>query len=84
MLFYKFTRIVFETRLSPKENAAEVPPEGCQRLYCANQARSAYSRPVSQPEQMKPALQKYRTTNWKTYNEALKARGLLPSGLIRP
>jgi len=26
---------------------------------------------------MKPAPQKYRTTNWKTYNEALKARGLL-------
>jgi len=24
---------------------------------------------------MKPAPQKYRTTNWKTYNEALKARG---------
>ena len=26
---------------------------------------------------MKPAPQKYRTTNWKTYNEALKARGSL-------
>lgn len=26
---------------------------------------------------MKPALQKYRTTNWKTYNEALKSRGSL-------
>jgi len=26
---------------------------------------------------MKPALQKYRTTSWKTYNEALEARGSL-------
>jgi hypothetical protein len=26
---------------------------------------------------MKPAPQKYRTTNWKTYNEALKARDSL-------
>ena len=26
---------------------------------------------------MKPALQKYRTTNWKAYNAALKARGSL-------
>jgi hypothetical protein len=26
---------------------------------------------------MKPAPQKYRTTNWKTYNEALKSRGSL-------
>ena len=26
---------------------------------------------------MKPARQKYRTTNWKTYNQALKARGSL-------
>jgi hypothetical protein len=26
---------------------------------------------------MKPAPQKYRTTNWKTYNEALKVRGSL-------
>jgi hypothetical protein len=26
---------------------------------------------------MKPAPQKYRTTNWKTYNEALKLRGSL-------
>ena len=26
---------------------------------------------------MKPSPQKYRTTNWKTYNEALKARGSL-------
>jgi hypothetical protein len=26
---------------------------------------------------MKPAPQKYRTTNWKTYDEALKARGSL-------
>ena len=26
---------------------------------------------------MKPTPQKYRTTNWKTYNEALKSRGSL-------
>jgi hypothetical protein len=26
---------------------------------------------------MKPAPQKYRTTNWKAYNEALKSRGSL-------
>jgi hypothetical protein len=26
---------------------------------------------------MKPAPRKYRTTNWKTYNEALKARSSL-------
>jgi hypothetical protein len=26
---------------------------------------------------MKPTVQKYRTTNWKAYNEALKARGSL-------
>jgi hypothetical protein len=26
---------------------------------------------------MKPAPQKYRTTSWKTYNEALTARGSL-------
>lgn len=25
----------------------------------------------------KPALARYRTTNWKSYNEALKQRGLL-------
>jgi hypothetical protein len=26
---------------------------------------------------MKPAPRKYRTPNWKTYNEALKSRGSL-------
>jgi hypothetical protein len=30
---------------------------------------------------MEPAPQKYRTTNWKAYNAALKARGSLPTWL---
>ena len=31
----------------------------------------------------KPAPSKYKTTNWKTYNEALKARGSLMIWLDR-